>query len=212
MRCVNLIPAQRRQTKARRRHLTRWSIGLVVYGGAVLAAHFVCGSYFGMGNRALAAEIQRSTARLRAAHRMTLTARGELVRAAGELKSARAVGGQPDWGVLLALLAKNVGDDVVLEFCRLRPVGRKWNSLRGSRLRDPGTAGQPPLALDSPLLLELSGLGLSQTAVSGFILRLERTGLFDQVRLVKSSRRAFLHKKAIAFRLECLLAGRGEGT
>ena len=144
---------------------------------------------------------------------MTLTARGELVRAAGELKSARAVGGQPDWGVLLTLLAENVGDDVVLEFCRLRPVGRAWNSLRGGRSYDPGTAGQAPQALDdSPLLLELSGLGLSQTAVSGFILRLERTELFDRVRLIKSSRRAFLHKKAIAFQLECLLAGRGEGT
>ena len=212
MRCINLIPAQRRQTKARRRYLTRWSIGLAVYGGAILAAHFVCGSYFGMGNRVLAAEIQRSTARLKAVHRMTLTARGELVRAAGELKSARAVGGQPDWGVLLTLLAENVGDDVVLESCRLRPVGRAWKSLRGGRSYDPGTAGQAPPALDSPLLLELSGLGLSQTAVSGFVLRLERTGLFEQVRLVKSSRQAFLHKKAIAFRLECLLMGKGEGT
>jgi hypothetical protein len=51
--------------------------------------------------------------------------------------------------------------------------------------------------------LKLSGFGRTQTSVSQFVLRLERIGIFESVRLLNSYRQAFLNDQAIAFSLEC---------
>ena len=55
------------------------------------------------------------------------------------------------------------------------------------------------------MVLGLSGLGLSQAAVSQFVLKLERTGLFARVALIDTSRAALDRTDAIAFRIECSL-------
>jgi len=197
---INLIPAPRRQAKARRTRLVRWGVVLGLYVGALLGAHFVCGACWSGGSDLLAAETRASAAKLREANRLMLSLHAEMVQTEEKLRSAQAVGRQPDWGVLLGLLARNVGDDVVLEFCRVRQGDGRSRS---------GT--KPPAAarLDEPLLLDLGGLAMSQAVVSQFVLRLEKTGLFDQVRLVNTTQRTFLKKDAVAFRLECLLTGRG---
>ena len=195
---INLIPASRREAKARRTRLIRWGIVLGLYAGALLGAHFVCGACWSGDSHLLAAETRASAARLREANRTMLSLHGELTQTEEKLRSAQAVGRQPDWGVLLGLLARNVGDDIVLEFCRLRqdaPPRSKKASAVAER--------------DQPLLLDLGGLAMSQAIVSQFVLRLEKTGLFDQVRLVNTAQRTFLKKDAVAFRLECLLSGQG---
>ena len=59
-------------------------------------------------------------------------------------------------------------------------------------------------------LLGLRGYGRSQAAVAKFVLRLEQTGLFQEVKTLKRTREAFLDAEAVAFRLECLLLNRPE--
>ena len=195
---INLIPAPRREAKACRTRLVRWGIVLGLYAGALLGAHFVCGACWSGDSNLLATETRASAARLREANRLMLSLHGDLTETEEKLRSAQAVGRQPDWGVLLGLLARNVGDDVVLEYCRLRqddpPRSRKTSAVPQR---------------DQPLVLELGGLAMSQAIVSQFVLRLEGTGLFDQVRLINTTQRTFLNKDAVAFRLECLLTGRG---
>ena len=105
--------------------------------------------------------------------------------------------------MLLGLLARNVHDDVVLEFCRLRQSDRAGAGKGASAAE---------ARLDRPLLLDLGGLAMSQGVVSRFVLRLEKTGLFDQFRLINTSPRKFLKKDVVAFRLECLLSGQGGAT
>jgi hypothetical protein len=43
--------------------------------------------------------------------------------------------------------------------------------------------------------------------VSQFVLRLEQTGLFESVELVKTNREPFLATDAVAFKLDCQLKG-----
>jgi len=199
---INLIPAPRREAKVRRTRLVRWGIVLGLYVGALLGAHFVCGACWSGDRDLLAAETRESAARLREANRLTLSLHGEMTRTEEKLRSAQAVGRQPDWGVLLGLLARNVDDDVVLEFCRLRQSDRPRS----------GKGASAAARLDQPLVLDLGGLAMSQAVVSRFVLRLEKTGLFDQVRLVNTNQREFLKKDAVVFRLECLLSGQGGAT
>ena len=180
---INLIPAPRREAKARRTRLVRWGIVLGLYAGALLGAHFVCGACWSGDSALLATETRASAARLREANRLMLSLHGDLAQTEEKLRSAQAVGRQPDWGVLLGLLARNVGDDVVLDFCRLRQGDL-------SRSKKASAAGKR----DQPLLLDLGGLAMSQAIVSQFVLRLEKTGLFDQVRLINTTPRTFLKK------------------
>ena len=92
----------------------------------------------------------------------------------------------------MAVLVRNLTDEVVLDQCRLER-GRK----------DKGTSDEQPAALGGQLVLMLSGMGRSQADVSGFILRLEKTDLFAKVTMVKTRREPFLGGKAIAFKLKC---------
>jgi len=68
------------------------------------------------------------------------------------------------------------------------------------------TPGQSPRAFR----LDLAGLAQSQSAVSQFVLRLEKARVFDEVRLVQTGRKPFLKGEAVAFQLECSLTGKKE--
>lgn len=122
----------------------------------------------------------------------------DLADAQWKLDSRRAVGKQPDWSIPLALLAGKLGEEVVLERCQLEP-------RKNAEGRFEDSAGS------ARFVLSVSGLGKSQSAVSRFVLRLEKSNLFDRVRLIKTERQPFLGGKAVGFRSECLLEGK-EGT
>src|SRR5260370_38207947 len=54
-------------------------------------------------------------------------------------------------------------------------------------------------------IVRIQGYGRSQAVVAQFILRLEQTGLFDDVVLVKTNREPFLDDHAMSFQVECQL-------
>ncbi len=123
----------------------------------------------------------------------------ELANAQWKLESCRAVGKQPDWSIPLAMVAGKLGEEVVLERCQLEP--REDADGQGD---DDAGSGR--------YVFRISGLGKSQTAVSQFVLRLEKSELFNHVRLIKTNRQPFLNGKAVQFQLECLLEGKGGTT
>ena len=207
MKCVNLIPAPRREAKSRRTHLLKWAIGFALYVGLLIAAWFVCSSYSGSDGRGLTVESRRLSAKLSGSNRIILALHQELAQAEQKLRSARAVGEQPNWGVLLALLAKNLGDELVLGHCKLVPVEGAQRDSRTGKTIGPEVKTGPAATPNRQYLLDLGGFARSQAAASGFVLRLERTGLFDQVRPIKTSRQTLLNSEAVAFHVECLLGG-----
>ena len=115
------------------------------------------------------------------------------------LKVNQAVSNQPDWSVLLVLLASELDDDVVLRQCKLTPQVKNGSSA-GSKDID-ALSGQK----DQTYLLTLVGYGRTQAAVSRFILDMEQTGLFEQVKLIQTNREHFLSDNAVAFNAQCLL-------
>src|SRR5205823_4177490 len=97
--------------------------------------------------------------------------------------------------ILLAVLADTLGDEVVFEKCALERVIPQ--APPAPALTPAAQAGKPATpALKAPKAppplpswtLRASGLGRDPQAVSQFILRLESSGLFDSVTLLKTSR------------------------
>jgi len=199
---VNLIPAPRRQAAARRLHLRHWSAGMLLYFGALAAVYTLCHRSLGDRSAALAQASGAVQQEIEVSNRLQGALDKAIAAAAWRLDSARFIGKSPDWSVLLALAARQLGDEVVLEKLLLAPV-----KLGGA---EAGRRKAAPDATDAELfVLELSGVAKSQTAVSEFILRLEKTKLFDRVRLIQTDRGPFLGGSGVTFRLECTFEGAG---
>ncbi len=192
MNSVNLIPIRHRQQRklyARRktwiRVLSIYTVLLtVIYG----TWHVLWGNDGHDLPRQLALvhgdvdELTKSIARQRVAFNETQSV----------LRANQAVNGQPDWSMLLALVANLRGDNLVLNQCGLDAASTSPQSV-------------PAISEASiPVpLLKLKGYGKTQAAVSQFALRLEETGLFESVSLLKTSRELFLAGEAIGFQVEC---------
>ncbi len=199
MKSANFIPAYRLDRRQRRRRLLGWSGGGLAYGAALAAAYLLSQAAWGEGHAAKESELGKTEACISERSQAIKAAERQLAAAELTLKANRAVGDRPDWSLLLALLAGSLDDKVVLSQCELRPISRGREATA-----KPGPAVEPA-GQEGLFLLRLAGLGWTQAAVSDFVLRLERLGLFEQVKLIRTSRRRFLSNSAVSFELECPL-------
>jgi hypothetical protein len=133
--------------------------------------------------------------------------RGKLAQANEKLRISRAILNQPDWSKLLALLADELGHDIVLNHCGLAALNSDVTNAADNQQSGPAKVGTESPAGAIPVQrrygLKLVGFGRSQGSVSQFVLRLERTGIFETVRLLNSYRQDFLGDQAITFSLDC---------
>jgi Tfp pilus assembly protein PilN len=202
MESVNLIPAFRRDARRRRRHLRVSALACGAYAVllacGLVAAHVLwdAGAVPAGGAAPLEQQLAAADDDVRRLTRDAEQTREELARTRASLEASRTIGGQPDWSVLLALLAETTGDDVVLRSVSVAPPLAAVAAPATPAVT--GTA-KPP----AEVVLELAGVGQTQLAVSRHVLRLEQTGLFAKVTLIDTSREPFLNSPAIAFRLQC---------
>lgn len=195
MRAVNFIPAERRLRMQARRRLRAWVAMLAAYvlliglGCALaLAVHATDRARPIVDADALEQEVEQT-------RRSIASVRRQLTEARARIDALRTITAQVDWSILLAVLAETVGQDVVLSGCRLEPI-------------DASNAIDPP-----GFVVYLDGEGRSQSAVSQFVLRLERVGLFSNVVLLKTRRDARLWGpdgggEIVVFSIEARLAPR----
>jgi len=196
----NFIPAYRLHARQRRRRLGLWASVCVLYLLVAAGAYLFCCGVWGGDHRAQAEELSAAKSRIQQRDQAVEAIQRDLKAAEAMLRAAREVGEQPDWSTLLALLAKSLNDDLVLRQCELRA-----DYLGPSPL----SSGQPmPPANSGPFSLKLVGYGRTQEAVSRFVLQLEQADLFDQVKLIRTSREPFLAEEAIAFQVECTMGGK----
>jgi len=191
---VNLIPSPKRLAAQRRRRTRSWVAACAVYAAMLAAVYVSCRFRWG-GNDLQGGEMARISADIDRYKGQRVAVKGAIMALRAKIDANNAVGQQPDWSILLALLARNLGSDVVLKHCELD-------------LDRPGRAPDADQGDDSPrrnFVLEVNGLGRTQTAVSAFVLRLEKAGLFDQVKLIRTSREDFMSGKAVSFQLACTL-------
>ncbi len=198
---VNLIPAARREAKQRQVRVRWWLTAFVVYAALWSAAFVAAQVVVASEDRALRVKFVDGSAKVQEVERAVAELRGRIGRDQARLASGSAVGEQPDWSLLLAMLSSALGDETVLRSIRLQAPPEAA----------PGGAGGAGSARTlQPITLDLSGLGRTQQIVSEFVLRLEQTPLFKTVRLVDTRRELFLNDHAVVFRIECVLDADGE--
>jgi len=194
---VNLIPTPKMLAAERRKHTGRWIAACIAYVGMLCAVYMGCRMRWG-GDGLQAGELAQISASITDHNRKIAAVKNASIALRAKIDANNAVGKQPDWSILLALLARNLGDDVVLKHCEL-DLGAGESAPVGTKRR-------------KKFVLKITALGRTQTAVSTFILRLENTGLFTEVKRTKTSLETFMAGKAVAFELDCTLGTARRGA
>jgi hypothetical protein len=206
------MPAPRRQAKACLARMRHWFAVGGAYVGMLVFICITCHITWGVDEDPLAAEINHVTDRIGTLGRSIAGLQEQSTASRRKLDASRGVGQQPDWSVMLKLVADGLGNEVVLKSCELNEIAIAQESV-SSR------SAEPKISLTSiseddkqiAFVLNIAGFGRSQTAVSQFVLRMERSGMFDNVRLESTMRKPFLNAKAVAFNLKCRLEGTTAG-
>lgn len=212
---VNLIPRDRLTRKRRRARLRMWIALCSAYALILTAGLSLACMVWGSDDAALGGELQAVVGEVEDSQRSIDELRGWLSEAQAALDASDAMANHPDWSALLIILARQLGDDVVLDNCLLTPsrldrsggASRRIPSPRGprdeARAASPGSPPRDAASGKQRYELKLRGFGRTQNAVSQFVLRLERIELFHEVRLIKCNRQPFLDGHAVAFEVEC---------
>jgi Tfp pilus assembly protein PilN len=204
---VNLIPHRRRHAAAARHRARRWCWAVAGYAAALLAGYVFCAAVVTMRSDDKGALLDKTNRQIEDLNHATASLTPQLAEAHTKLSVARTVGDQPDWSLLLAIISSTIDDDIVLSSTKLEPAADDAPVPRGQPLKSNESAPQPAM-----LRLSLQGLGRSQAAVTQFVLRLERLGLFERIDLAKSARQNVGNADANVFRIECLLQRSGKRT
>lgn len=207
---TNLIPADRRASRRRKVHLRVWIVACLSCALLLAVGYGICNAAWNTDDSRFRDDLAEAADKIAVSRQRANGIRRDLVKVRGNLRANRAVGDQPDWSVLLAVLAINRSDDIVLSEYRLDSVKDADESGRAHADETSGTSSGT-LSLESGrFVLKVTGFGRTQPAVSRFLLRLESVGLFDKVTLKKGTRQAFMQGEAVAFELECLLGNRDD--
>jgi len=210
MACINLIPQPRRHAAAARTRVRRWTWGIASYAMVLLAAYVGCAAAYSVESDDHSLALEKTTRQINDMNNSNAALKPQLDEAHVKLAVARAMGDQPDWSLLLAIISSTVDDEIVLTNTKLgaatgadaqpttRPLGSDKNLA--------------PISAPSKMSLSLQGMGRSQAAVTQFVLRLERLGLFDRVDLAKSNRQTVGSTEANVFRIDCLVNRAGKSA
>ena len=201
---INLIPKGRQGKAERRRRLRFWTSAWCAYAAVLaLSAGLM---YLRLGtSRDLSDELDKQDQQIASLQTESHQTNAQLLQVSQKLLSARGLLEQPDWSQLLSVLSDLRGNDVVLEDIELK--------LSAEQLSAP--AAKKPNVKPVVLIpktkwnLQLAGHGKTPESVSQYVLRLERTDLFDSVNLLQTNRDPVGAGDATSFSIQCPLKGRG---
>jgi len=210
---INLIPAPRLAAKRRRAHLHCCAAACVCWSVLSLGVAGLAHAIWREEDPQAAERLAKVNEEMQRTDRVIAGLRAELAATQSTLRANQTIATQPDWSIMLGLLGQQVGDDIVLKSCRVRPSSVARSVAPAARRGVPRAAA--PAAADAanvpqpseppPFALDVSGMALDHAAANKFLLRLEQTGLFTKVSLLDTAREPFFDKNAVAFRLECAL-------
>ena len=203
---INLLPQPRLQAIARGFRLRRWLAASACYAALLIAGYAMCMASAGSDVDATNAQLDKVNRQIDDLNRALATLRPQLSETQTKLAVARTVGDQPDWSKLLAIISSTLDDQIVLSNARLDSTVGTGGSQRQAAAQP---TSRPAGEADGKLMVNLQGFAKSQAAVTQFVLRLERLGLFDRVEMMNSSRQQFgTSSEATAFRIDCELRRR----
>ncbi|CAG0996421.1 hypothetical protein PHYC_02591 [Phycisphaerales bacterium] len=172
---INLLPAHRVRALRLRRRTRAWCLFGVAYILAIIAlwSTYAAGSGVSTG---MAEQISTAKTLLDSNERELEGLQKVLAEARNRVESAKAIVDHPDWSTLLEVLARTRGEDVALERLAL--------AQRPDSVARPGD-----LPARGPWTLNVAGAAASHGAATQFVLRLERSGLFESVSLSETRER-----------------------
>jgi Tfp pilus assembly protein PilN len=192
MNSVNLIPLKRQLRDERSTRLRAWGAALGALSCLLAVAYGVAA--FGPSDLSAppASAFSKAAGEVARANQEAAILRTQLAALNQQSLARQLIVDQPDRSVLLALLARAVDADVVLNQCEL-------------------LHGTSQTATESQVL-KISGYARTQPSVAGFMLQLEGTGIFKSVQLLRSSDRPLLTGRVAAFEVQCVLGPPGKGA
>lgn len=199
---INLLPTARREARVFRKCVRNWAIGCTAYAVAIAIFWGTVAHTQNNADSELAQEIQRTQQHVIDAKAHLDQLQPRVATARTTLAATRSVGTQPDWSLLLGLLADQLGEQMILTSCKLTPVFKPVSLV--------GTASDSDIP--QAYQLDLSGLAQTQAAVSAYTLRIEQLKLFEKVMLIDTRTEPILDQEAVGFRVQCTLSAVAEET
>ena len=178
---ANLIPTSRLAAQRRARRIRAWLAVSGVYGLAAVAGCLGLRAALQNDDAQARTVIVSASQQLEASQGVIARLKAELADVRRRAEAARQITNRPDWSVLLALLSRDRGDELALTNCHLEALDEGGYSL------------------------SIGGLSRTPEHITEFTLALERSGVFDRVRLVETVRRATPRGEAVACSLVCRL-------
>lgn len=216
MTVVNLIPVSRRLVRQRQQRIRWWVMLCALWCLMLSAVVTLAGWWWHEDPEPLVLQRQKIRQQIEDFLRTTQQLNQRTSRLVQRLEAAQQASQQIDWSVLLALIAHELGPEAALRQLRISqvpaeaaspaPVMGRPASVSQTASSSAGRSGTA--ARSSPLYrLEIGGLAQSQTVASQFVLRLQQTGLFEQVQLLRTAREPFGEGYAVAFQVLCHMKG-----
>jgi len=204
MASVNLIPRSRYIAQKRTLRGRRWLVGAMAYIALLGAIHLALAV---SGARTVNADdqIEALEAKTQSITNEVAALTAQLEQARSVLQAGRVLSDQPDWSILMALLAKTTQSRIALTEVVL-------NTGAGPDARNTAAAADSLTCRHAmhDYLLTVRGIARTQIDVAQFAMRLENTRLFDHVMMRKASRTTFAAEEATAFEIDCgLIDGKG---
>jgi hypothetical protein len=200
----NLIPFARLQARRRARRIRLWFSVVPAFASLLMGVYGWFSTIWNTDTASVRTSIEDTDRTTEAIKSAIARDRAQISQSTITLHANKAVGEQPDWGVLLYILSERLGPNAVLNNCVLEALAT--TSTGGKAI-----AGARP----GRFRLTLHGMAKDQEAVSRFVLALEGDDpgarLFDEVRLFESRRTNLGGKDAVSFRIECQLSDAAAG-
>ncbi|MFW5839732.1 MAG: hypothetical protein ACOCZE_04050 [Planctomycetota bacterium] len=206
MQSVNLIPAPRRKAQSRARKLRRYGCFCALYAGVLVAIYAFCYSAWGGRAVPIASEMRRVSTRIKSVGDEIRRLKAQIQADRLKLAANHAVSNQPDWSLLLFSMSNSIDETIVLRRILLKPA--EQTDAEGRAVPVDVTSMPPELASGrvGTYQLEVSGWAGDQAAVWDLALQLERTGLFETVKVADSRGEVFMNRSSTGFALLCRLA------
>lgn len=197
---INLLPTARRDAVVRLARTRKWIVGISI-GTAIAAASLAGGRATWPDDRN---QLRNQELTLESAQadllQLVSSLKEEVDHKLDALHAANEIGDEPDWSILLALIADRTGKKVVLTLVAIEPTASP--ATPSTKATNAQTQQQPP-----SISLVLSGIGTSAHQVSLYSVRLEELGLFERVVIEQSSRSPTGQLGSIMFTIRCRLLG-----
>ena len=178
----NLLPPHRIAARRQRRAVRRW----VLIDGAYLLLLAVAGAAYAWSTLGGpdASDSHEAATDVTRLNTTLVGLKHQIASLDTQIRSIQEVTDRPDWSLLLAAVARTLGEDIVL------------NAIEGTAATDAPIDG-------SPQRWVIGGVGLSQGAVTRFVLRIEQLGLFAHVRLAQTAPQGFGTRVGVGFQILC---------